>query len=143
MNNLFSVAVAANGEDASCENPSTTQTPPMDGADWVELFVREMMNASNMDDARNRASRALEFLEKSIRARATAETAQGLQQVMVIHCFSFGFICRLFNPDCIMLLIVFKRNVFKGLLIILLFFLYISVTLAYNVHELFCFLVFK
>lgn len=75
------VVVAANGEDASsCENPSTTQTPPMDGADWVELFVREMLNASNMDDARNRASRALEFLEKSIRARATAETAQGLQQ---------------------------------------------------------------
>ncbi|KAL8126023.1 uncharacterized protein LOC141720663 [Apium graveolens] len=73
------VAVAANGEE-SCENPSTTQTPPMDGADWVELFVREMLNASNMDDARNRASRALEFLEKSIRARATAETAQGLQQ---------------------------------------------------------------
>lgn len=72
--------VLANGEDASCENPSTTQTPPMDGADWVELFVREMVNASNMDDARNRASRALEFLEKSIRARATAETAQGLQQ---------------------------------------------------------------
>lgn len=74
------VAVAANVEDASCENPSTTQTPPMDGADWVELFVKEMLNASNIDDARNRASRALEFLEKSIRARATAETAQGLQQ---------------------------------------------------------------
>lgn len=95
MNNLCSVAVAANVEDASCENPSTTQTPPMDGADWVELFVKEMLNASNIDDARNRASRALEFLEKSIRARATAETAQGLQQVMVIHYFSFGFIFRL------------------------------------------------
>ncbi|XP_017243070.1 uncharacterized protein LOC108215194 isoform X2 [Daucus carota subsp. sativus] len=72
--------VTANGEDASSENPPTTQTPSMDGADWVELFVTEMVNASNIDDARNRASRALEFLEKSIRAQATAETAQGLQQ---------------------------------------------------------------
>ena len=53
----------------------------MDGAEWVELFVREMGSASDMNDARNRASRALEFLEKSIRARATAETAKGLQQV--------------------------------------------------------------
>lgn len=53
----------------------------MDGADWVELFVREMMSASNMEDARTRASRALEFLEKSICARATVEAAQGLQQV--------------------------------------------------------------
>lgn len=102
MNNMCSVVVAANGEDASCENPSTTQTPPMDGADWVELFVREMLNASNMDDARNRASRALEFLEKSIRARATAETAQGLQQVMVINYYYFLELFFAFSdPDCI------------------------------------------
>ena len=61
----------------------------MDGAEWVELFVREMVSASNIDDARNRASRALEFLEKSIRARASAETSQGLQQVMVIKFILF------------------------------------------------------
>ncbi|KAL1813158.1 hypothetical protein DCAR_0625453 [Daucus carota subsp. sativus] len=74
------VAITSNGEDASSQNPSNTQSAPMDGAEWVELFVREMGSASDMNDARNRASRALEFLEKSIRARATAETAKGLQQ---------------------------------------------------------------
>lgn len=70
-------------DDATSENPSAPQNIPMDGADWVELFVREIMSATNMDDARNRASRALEFLEKSICARATAEAARGLQQVVV------------------------------------------------------------
>ncbi|XP_015867225.3 uncharacterized protein LOC107404747 [Ziziphus jujuba] len=53
---------------------------PNDGADWVELFVREMMSASNMDDAKTRASRVLEVLEKSICARASAEAAQSFHQ---------------------------------------------------------------
>lgn len=65
---------------ASAEDPSALQNLSMGGADWVELFVREMMNSSNMDDARDRASRALEALEKSICARATAEAAQNFQQ---------------------------------------------------------------
>ncbi|KAM7508223.1 hypothetical protein LguiA_018676 [Lonicera macranthoides] len=69
-----------NGEVAPPENLSAPENQAMDGADWVELFVREMMSASNMEDARTRASRALEFLEKSICARATVEVAQGLQQ---------------------------------------------------------------
>jgi hypothetical protein len=74
-------AGTANGETAAANNNSTGgENQEMAGSDWVELFVREMMNASNMDDARTRASRALEFLEKSICARATAEAAQGLQQ---------------------------------------------------------------
>uniref|UniRef100_A0A5B6ZYD9 CUE domain-containing protein n=1 Tax=Davidia involucrata TaxID=16924 RepID=A0A5B6ZYD9_DAVIN len=70
----------SNGEGASIEDPSAPQNLPMDGAEWVELFVREMMSASNMDDARARASRALEVLEKSICARSTAEAAQSFQQ---------------------------------------------------------------
>ncbi|WOL07982.1 hypothetical protein Cni_G16733 [Canna indica] len=41
---------------------------PTNGSEWVDLFVREMMNASDVDDARARASRAMEFLEKSIMA---------------------------------------------------------------------------
>lgn len=53
----------------------------LDGTEWVELFVREMMNASDMKDAKDRAARALEALEKSINARASAEAMQSLQQV--------------------------------------------------------------
>lgn len=49
---------------------------PVDGGEWVELFVREMMNAANVDDARARATRALNGLEKSISARSDAEVAQ-------------------------------------------------------------------
>ncbi|KAL4588711.1 hypothetical protein LXL04_001606 [Taraxacum kok-saghyz] len=51
----------ANGEAVVVES-----SPPVDGADWVDIFVREMVSASNIDDARTRASRALELLEKSI-----------------------------------------------------------------------------
>lgn len=53
---------------------------PADGNGWVELFVREMMSASSMDDARARAARVLEVLEKSIRARAGAEAAENFQK---------------------------------------------------------------
>ncbi|KAF8075531.1 hypothetical protein N665_1089s0024 [Sinapis alba] len=54
----------------------------MDGTEWVDLFVREMMSASDMKDAKDRAARALEALEKSINARAGADAAaqSSLQQ---------------------------------------------------------------
>ncbi|XP_010557605.1 PREDICTED: uncharacterized protein LOC104826550 [Tarenaya hassleriana] len=52
----------------------------LDGTEWVELFVREMMNSSDMNDAKARAARALEVFEKSIRARAGAEAMKSLQQ---------------------------------------------------------------
>jgi arsenate reductase-like glutaredoxin family protein len=52
----------------------------MDGTEWVELFVREMMSASDMTNAKARAARALEALEKSINARSGAEAMQSLQQ---------------------------------------------------------------
>lgn len=54
---------------------------PQNGAEWVELFVTEMTSATNMDDARARASRVLEILEKSIMARAADEAAQSFQKV--------------------------------------------------------------
>ncbi|KAF2310609.1 hypothetical protein GH714_015392 [Hevea brasiliensis] len=38
-------------EAPSTDDPSATPQLPMDGAEWVELFVREMTSASNMDDA--------------------------------------------------------------------------------------------
>ncbi|XP_071737203.1 uncharacterized protein [Rutidosis leptorrhynchoides] len=67
----------ANGEAVSLEN--SPQKLPSDGAEWVDLFVKEMLSASNMDDAKTRASRALEMLEKSLYERVATE-AHGLQQ---------------------------------------------------------------
>lgn len=74
-------AVATNGEVSATDDLSGQNNLPTHGADWVELFVREMMSASNMDDAKARASRVLEVLEKSICARATTEAAQSFHQV--------------------------------------------------------------
>ena len=54
---------------------------PLNGGEWVELFVREMMNAANIDDAKARATRALNGLEKSISLRADAEAAQTFYKV--------------------------------------------------------------
>lgn len=82
---LFSVVVTNNGEIAE-------KNLPKDGADWVELFVREMMSASNMDDAKGRASRVLEVLEKSICARASAEAAQSFHKVCYSYTIMFYFL---------------------------------------------------
>ncbi|KAM1173359.1 hypothetical protein ACFX13_026694 [Malus domestica] len=73
-------AVATNGEVAVTDDPSVQNNLPKDGAEWVELVVREMMSASNMYDAKARASRVLEALEKSISACATTEVAQSFRQ---------------------------------------------------------------
>lgn len=54
---------------------------PVEGAEWVDLFVREMMGATSMDDAKARASRVLQVLEKSIVARAGDEAAHCFQKV--------------------------------------------------------------
>ncbi|KAJ8768248.1 hypothetical protein K2173_021188 [Erythroxylum novogranatense] len=72
-----------NDELPPIENSSAPTNLPMDGPEWVELFVREMMCASNIDDARSRASKALEALEKSICARAGTEAAKNFHQVLV------------------------------------------------------------
>ncbi|KAF9679764.1 hypothetical protein SADUNF_Sadunf06G0048800 [Salix dunnii] len=77
----FAVGLApANAEAPPSEDPSASAHLSMDGKEWVELFVREMTSASNIDDARARASRALEALEKSICTRAGAETAKSFDQ---------------------------------------------------------------
>lgn len=80
---IFSLAgsATANGEVPPTEYPSASKVIQLDGVEWVEHFVREMMSSSNIDDARARASRALEVLEKSICARASAEAAQSFHQV--------------------------------------------------------------
>ncbi|PIA59962.1 hypothetical protein AQUCO_00400678v1 [Aquilegia coerulea] len=67
------------GDVASSDDQSTLNNLPKDGSEWVELLVREMANACNMDDAKARASRVLEFLETSIRTRAGAKAAENFQ----------------------------------------------------------------
>ncbi|KAL2929687.1 Transcriptional regulator MraZ [Bienertia sinuspersici] len=67
-------------ESGSTSDPLASRNLPVDGAEWVEHFVREMSAASDVEDARLRASRALEAFEKSVYAHAKAETAQNLQQ---------------------------------------------------------------
>lgn len=62
------------------DQSATSNNWPADGAEWVELFVREMVSAANLDDARARAARALEALEKSICSRSGAEAAKNFQQ---------------------------------------------------------------
>ncbi|XP_020109867.1 uncharacterized protein LOC109725183 isoform X2 [Ananas comosus] len=68
------------GAEAVAENPPAVENLPTDGSGWVELFVSEMMNASNMDDARARASRTLEVLERSIITRAGAEALESFHK---------------------------------------------------------------
>ncbi|CAN4094591.1 unnamed protein product [Withania somnifera] len=67
------------GETSSAADSSAAKVVHLEGKEWVELFVGEMMNASNVDDAKARASRTLEMLEKAICARAT-KAAFGFQQ---------------------------------------------------------------
>lgn len=67
-------------EGGSAKDSLASRTSPVDGAAWVEHFVREMSAASNVDDARVRASRALEAFEKSVYTHASAEAAKNFQQ---------------------------------------------------------------
>lgn len=73
--------VTETGEVPSQDDPNAKRSFPTDGCEWIELFVQEMMNASNMDDARSRACRALEVLEKSIVRRAAAEASENFTLV--------------------------------------------------------------
>ncbi|XP_044495257.1 uncharacterized protein LOC123218101 [Mangifera indica] len=79
-------ASANQGNIAMAENAAASDSPlepnklPVDGTEWVDLFVTEMMSATNVDDAKARASRVLEILEKSIVARMADEAAQSFQK---------------------------------------------------------------
>jgi hypothetical protein len=54
---------------------------PADGEQWVEAFVKEMKKASDINDARNRASRLLESFEKLVTERNAAEATEAFQEV--------------------------------------------------------------
>lgn len=73
-------------EDAASVDQVAGQNYPLNGAEWVDHFVREMMSASNMDDAKARASRVLEALEKSICERSRSETERVSCYMCYLHC---------------------------------------------------------
>ncbi|XP_043817333.1 uncharacterized protein LOC110625842 [Manihot esculenta] len=68
------------GDATPSENTSVPNKLPVDGAEWVDLFVREMISATGVEDARARASRVLEILERSISKNAAENAAQSLQK---------------------------------------------------------------
>ncbi|XP_051147701.1 uncharacterized protein LOC127262886 [Andrographis paniculata] len=62
------------------QEPHVQNNLPEDGAEWVNLFVNEMMSATTIDDARCRAANFLESLERTISSRASAEAAQNFHK---------------------------------------------------------------
>ncbi|KAK8914301.1 hypothetical protein KSP39_PZI024167 [Platanthera zijinensis] len=70
--------------DSASEEESANLNIPKDGSEWVDLFVKEMMDASNMEEARARACRALEGLEKSIIARVNSEPTHNFNKECMV-----------------------------------------------------------
>ncbi|KAL2338161.1 hypothetical protein Fmac_012607 [Flemingia macrophylla] len=68
------------GNASVSENQPAMSNLPADGAEWIDFFVKEMMIATSVDDARARAARMLEVLEKSISETARAEATDALQK---------------------------------------------------------------
>ncbi|KAL5697924.1 hypothetical protein ACHQM5_029023 [Ranunculus cassubicifolius] len=68
---------------ATVETDSSSQeldNGPRNGAEWVELLVKEMTSATDINDAKARASRVLEVLEKSICSQVGADSADNLHK---------------------------------------------------------------
>ncbi|KAK7270658.1 hypothetical protein RJT34_25972 [Clitoria ternatea] len=83
--NLDTGVLEENGDDASASgNETASNNLPVDGAEWIDLFVREMTCATSVDDARARAARLLEVLEKSISAHASSGATTTLQRENLI-----------------------------------------------------------
>lgn len=87
------LAGSLNDDGNATKDSSAPNNLPVDGAEWVDLFVREIMSATSLDNARARAARILEILEKSISAHAGAEAAQAFQKVSSCFYFKTGFLC--------------------------------------------------
>lgn len=45
---------------------------PQNGSAWVDIFVQEMMNASNWDDVRNCTIKTLEAFQRSVLDQSAA-----------------------------------------------------------------------
>ncbi|KAK4427992.1 hypothetical protein Salat_1568200 [Sesamum alatum] len=78
------VMMGKGGDTVPLQEPQVQNNLPLDGAEWVDLLVKEMMNATSIDDARGRAASVLESLEKSISSQATVEAAQNFHKENVM-----------------------------------------------------------
>ncbi|PKI32002.1 uncharacterized protein LOC116199372 [Punica granatum] len=54
------------------------------GAEWVKAFVNQMMSSTTLEDARARATNALEVLERSISTRVGAEAIKSFHKETVM-----------------------------------------------------------
>jgi hypothetical protein len=61
------------------ENPVPKNPVPASGEQWVDLLVKEMTSATSVDDAKSRAGRVLETLQKVISDQVTEEAAKGFE----------------------------------------------------------------
>lgn len=61
--------------------PNTTINLPVDGPGWVELLLKELTSASDMNDAKTRVSKILELFEKFVAAHASHEPLESLCKV--------------------------------------------------------------
>jgi len=85
------------------DQPTLNNHLPVDGAEWIDFFVREMMVATSVDDARARAARMLEVLEKSISERARAEATDALQKVFILKSLKIHVVNRTLIMSCMSL----------------------------------------
>ncbi|WJX74932.1 hypothetical protein P8452_58525 [Trifolium repens] len=69
-----------NGDASASGNQAAENNLPADGPEWIELFVSEMSCATSVDDARARAAKLLEVLEKSISANVSSGAMTDLQR---------------------------------------------------------------
>ncbi|WOL07755.1 hypothetical protein Cni_G16502 [Canna indica] len=77
-----SAIVLQNSQKPLWKSVSSIDVLLTNDSELIDIFVREMMNAFDVDDARVRTSRALELPEMSIMARAGAEVLQNSQKMM-------------------------------------------------------------
>lgn len=84
MKSLYALVSSAEEEkraqDLAAANKETG-TFTASGDDWVALLVREVTQSSGQDDAKFRAERVLEALEKTLSARAHEEAGKKFQEV--------------------------------------------------------------
>lgn len=67
-------------EDVKDIGSTVDYTNMVDGSKWVDMFVQEMKNATDVDDAKMRAAKILEAFERSItsHSRASKEVVKRL-----------------------------------------------------------------
>ncbi|RLM87120.1 uncharacterized protein C2845_PM04G10960 [Panicum miliaceum] len=79
---------------ASVDSVPWADNLPSSSTQWSEILVNEMLSASNTDDAKARASRALEVFERAMTSRIGAEAHQSFQKENSIYKEQFEAVIR-------------------------------------------------